>query len=387
MEAPRIARLEDYSEAMAFTDMVFRPGQKGRLILQQQYPHAYRRTAQHVKRLLTVRHEGAITGCLATHPMVIRVGSARLRTGGIGIVGTHPQHRGQGIMTAMLRDAIRRMEHRRYALSILGGDRQRYGWFGWENGGTRNTFEVSTRIAGKPNAADRSLKLRRFQPTDRLCRRLRRLGARRHCWVERPLDDMARLFRRNGRETWVCERGRQLAYVVLGGAQRRSRPYERIDEAGGEASLVRAMVRVLMNRFGLDELTATAGPNADETAFYLPLSQSWQRSCDCMIKIVDLSELVAQLRPLLVGRARAAGVGGCFRLTMTDSGQEAEMNLGKGPRRKLTLPDRSFVHLFFGIQPLTEIVAGSSADTSSKALAALDALLPLPLYIPPVNHI
>ena len=58
---------------MRFTDMVFRPGQTGRLILQRQYPHAYRDTPEYERRLLLVRDEGQVVGCLAIHPMTIRV--------------------------------------------------------------------------------------------------------------------------------------------------------------------------------------------------------------------------------------------------------------------------------------------------------------------------
>jgi GNAT superfamily N-acetyltransferase len=385
---------------MRFTDMVFRPGQRGRLILQRQYPHAYRDTPEYERRLLLVRDEGELVGCLAIHPMTIRVEEARLSTGGIGIVGTHPQRRGEGIMSAMLNDAIERMARAGYALSVLGGDRQRYGWFGWENGGAKNVFELTPRLLGGPSKEERALPLQRFSPStgEALCRRLSRLTSSRPYWVARPLVEVAPLFGRRDRETWVCEAGRRLAYVTCGGANRQPRPYQRLDEFGGDGELALGMVRHLMRRFRLDNLTVTTGPNPDEVSLIQPFSSDWRRSCDGMIKIVDLPTLVRQLGPLLLRRARTAKVGGSFRFEMTDSKQVALLNLGKGPDHRLAMPDRSFVHLFFGMLPLAESLDALGDPTAAAvncqpavggriALGKLAGILPLPLYVPPLNHI
>ena len=48
-----------------------------------------------------------------------------------------------------------------YAVSVLGGDRQRYARFGWQNGGVRQVFDVTTRSLGALTAADRKLRLER----------------------------------------------------------------------------------------------------------------------------------------------------------------------------------------------------------------------------------
>ena len=41
MDSPRFARLDEFAEVMHFIDRVFRPGQRGRRIVQRQYPHLY----------------------------------------------------------------------------------------------------------------------------------------------------------------------------------------------------------------------------------------------------------------------------------------------------------------------------------------------------------
>jgi len=63
-DGPRRARPDEFGEAMRFTDLVFRPGQTGRRILQRQYPHAYREGAAFSRRLLILRHGGDLVGCV-----------------------------------------------------------------------------------------------------------------------------------------------------------------------------------------------------------------------------------------------------------------------------------------------------------------------------------
>jgi predicted N-acetyltransferase YhbS len=62
---------------------------------------------------------------------VLCLGSARLLTGCIGGVATHPDYRHQGIASAMMRDAIARAEKRHYALLLLHGIGNFYSQFGY----------------------------------------------------------------------------------------------------------------------------------------------------------------------------------------------------------------------------------------------------------------
>lgn len=378
MEKPRPACPEEFTEALDFIDLVFRPGQRGRFFFQSNYPHAYK--PQYARRILLLRDQGQITGCLAVHPLTLRLEEARLVAGGIGAVGTDPERRGQGIMSALLEEAIHRMRRAGYPLSVLWGDRQRYGWFGWERGGTRNSFTLTLRQLGSPSAAERRLRLERFASEPSLCRRLQRLDQAHPYGVERPLRDIPDLFARVGRQTWICREGKRLAYLALQreGRQRHGQ-YEMLDEAGGDAELARSMLRVLMARSGLSRLQASAGPNPAQVALLLQGSSYWTRECSCMIKILDLPLLIEKLMPLLRRRAREAGVGGRYRLSCAD--QAALLDLGSGKHYRMELDEQELVGLFFGLHPLAERLAGEGGS------ALLGRVLPLPLYIPTINYI
>ncbi|MSR81572.1 MAG: GNAT family N-acetyltransferase [Candidatus Latescibacteria bacterium] len=378
MDKPRPARPEEFTEALDFIDRVFRPGQKGRFILQSNYPHAYR--PQYAGRILLLRDQGQIAGCLAVHPLTLRLEEARLVAGGIGAVGTDPERRGHGIMSILLEEANHRMRRAGYPLSILWGDRRRYGWFGWERGGIRNNFTLTARQLGPPTAAERRLALERFVPEPSLCRRLRTLDLHHPYGVERPLGDIPDLFARVGRQTWICREGSRFAYLAFQreGRQRRGQ-YELLDEAGGDAELGRSMLRVLMARSGLSRLQASAGPNPDQVALLLPGSSYWTRECSCMIKILDLQLLIDKLQPLLRRRARQAGISGRFHLSAP--GQEALLDLGAGKTQQIELDEQELVGLFFGLHPLAERLAGE------QGMELLGRILPLSLYIPTINYI
>ena len=64
--------------------------------------------------------------------------------GGIGGVATLQPCRGKGFMTSLMRHTLKIMEERGYPFSILLGDRQRYGVFGYETCGREVVFYVST---------------------------------------------------------------------------------------------------------------------------------------------------------------------------------------------------------------------------------------------------
>ncbi|MCC7264839.1 MAG: GNAT family N-acetyltransferase [Candidatus Latescibacteria bacterium] len=378
MDQPRPARRSEFAEALDFIDRVFRPGQKGRFILQSNYPHAYR--PQYAGRILLQRDQGPIVGCLAVHPLSLRLEEVRVVAGGIGAVGTDPERRGEGIMGHLLEAATQRMKQAGYPLSILWGDRQRYGWFGWEKGGVRNLFTLSSRQLGPASPAERRLRLEPFAASAALCRRLRDLDLAHPYGVERPLREVPLLFARVGRQTLVCREGRRLAYLALQreGRQRRGQ-YEMLDELGGDPELGRSMLRAFFARTGLSRLPASAGPNPAQLELLLPVSSHWQRDCGCMLKILDLPLLLEKLHPLLRRRAVLAGVAGRFRLVSPS--HQGLLDLGAGRSHRLDLSDAELVALLFGLHPLGERWAGV------PALAPLGRMLPLPLYIPSLNHI
>jgi len=382
MEEPQIATAGEFAELMDFIDLVFRPGQVGKRIVQRQYPHLYRDDKAHMKRHLVLRDAGEIVGQLAIHPLHLRVENLRLCAGGIGTVATHPDRRGQGIMGRLLAAATRLMGQRDYDLSILGGDRQRYGWFGWENAGTKVVFQVTQRCVGRPSPAERRLKLQ-CNPlmTPALCARLKKESQRRRVGVVRKPSEVEPIFRRTSRDIWVVRDGRRFAYLVLGGQGHQARPYERVDEAGGDVELVHSALRVLMGRFRLSALRAVAAPDPLDMHLYEPISSEWSSASDMMVKVLDTPRLLHKLEPLLREKMQRFGLVGSFVFESETGEKWGQLKAGGKSPQKLVLSERELVRLLFGHVPLEQMWH------MGKEMEILARILPLKLFVPPLNHI
>lgn len=90
------------------------------------------------------KKDGRIRSVIANRVIDVMVLGEKLRFGLIGNVAVHPYSRGEGFMKELLGRAIdesRSMEG--IDIMVLGGQRQRYGYFGFENAGYSLGFTVS----------------------------------------------------------------------------------------------------------------------------------------------------------------------------------------------------------------------------------------------------
>lgn len=76
--------------------------------------------------------DGKIVGAVLAYPMDLRILGERFAAVGIGTVSVAEAFRGRGIMQKLLADVLARAEQRGADLAVLGGQRQRYEYFGFE---------------------------------------------------------------------------------------------------------------------------------------------------------------------------------------------------------------------------------------------------------------
>ena len=130
----RIAKPEEQAELTAFGSMVF-SGEDETIDFETLIPKEYakdRNCAGH--HLLAVNEQG-IRGMVGTLPGSMHVGQYTLKTGYVGTVSVHPQARGEGHMKKLMALSLNRMQENGVDVSMLGGRRQRYAYFGYEPGG------------------------------------------------------------------------------------------------------------------------------------------------------------------------------------------------------------------------------------------------------------
>ncbi|MBP5312040.1 MAG: GNAT family N-acetyltransferase, partial [Clostridia bacterium] len=85
---------------------------------------------------------GRIAACAGRFPVKLSISWKEFKAFGIGNVCCRKDLREQGLMSAVMREAVEKMIKDGAALSFLGGMRQRYNHFGIETCGTRNSYHV-----------------------------------------------------------------------------------------------------------------------------------------------------------------------------------------------------------------------------------------------------
>ncbi|HBP38977.1 MAG TPA: hypothetical protein DD640_09625, partial [Clostridiales bacterium] len=132
----------DFDEAMDLLNLVFsmssRPHDFARIL-----PKIYRPDELSMRANLAIRREGKIRAIVGLFPMDLSVGGQILKSGGIGGVATHPRETGSGMMKQLMNTALAEMKAGGFALSVLGGQRQRYGYYGYEKAGSSLHFDLS----------------------------------------------------------------------------------------------------------------------------------------------------------------------------------------------------------------------------------------------------
>ncbi len=131
----------DFEEAMDFLNLVFSAYSPHDF--KTMLPSIYRPTDAHMECNFAIKTEGRIRAIVGLFPILLRVDDIDMRIAGIGGVSTHPDHRTGGYMRSLMRHCVEVMRSQNYELSWLGGQRQRYLYFGYESCGTRSSFTVS----------------------------------------------------------------------------------------------------------------------------------------------------------------------------------------------------------------------------------------------------
>ena len=98
-------------------------------------PALYKAEDEHMSWNWAIRENGRIRAIVGAFPLGWQLGETTLRISGIGGVSCHPRARNQGYMQQLMSHAVASMRSEGYHLSYLGGQRQRYGYYGYEKCG------------------------------------------------------------------------------------------------------------------------------------------------------------------------------------------------------------------------------------------------------------
>ncbi|MCL2664322.1 MAG: GNAT family N-acetyltransferase [Defluviitaleaceae bacterium] len=198
--------------------------------------------------------DGKIAGGLGCYPkdlcIMNRVGErGKISAYGIGQVSCLPEYRNRGVMTAVLKKSEQDMLEAGAVLGFLGGDRWRYGHFGYDFGGNRVSYELHEwrfkKLLGLPDNAAGNLTVRDAVPSD--CDEIDAAYRSLPAYAVRDRRAWTRLFNRTlpssdecGRYYWhIGEKDGKKAYLCF-------QPPNKIAEAYGDADTLAAMVLCFM---------------------------------------------------------------------------------------------------------------------------------------------
>ena len=125
---------EEKHEIIDFIDFVFskahRPHDFATLL-----PKLYGENGDAAPHHIVVREDGKIAATLLCYPVKLIAGGREYMTLGIGSVSTHPRLRGRGYLAQMMALADARARELGAVCAVLGGQRQRYQYYGFDHAG------------------------------------------------------------------------------------------------------------------------------------------------------------------------------------------------------------------------------------------------------------
>lgn len=132
----------DVQDIIDFADHIFSK-QGGPHDFSQLIPKLYGDGEETQQYHYLVKEDGKIKAMVCVLPVTFNVAGIELKAGCIGTVSVHPRARGEGYMKKLMTMALEDMKSQGYAFSSLGGQRQRYEYFGYEPAGIKLNFTLT----------------------------------------------------------------------------------------------------------------------------------------------------------------------------------------------------------------------------------------------------
>lgn len=168
---------------------------------------------------MAVDDEKGIRALIATLPGEMHIGDTTLKTGYIGTVSSHPESRGEGHMKRLMQLNLERMRSSGTDLALLGGQRQRYSYFGYEPAGLCMQLSFSSRMAhhALADADITGLTFEEILPDTPLEVQAAALYRSQPCYADRDAFGFVTAARSyNDHPYAALQNGRFLGYVICG---------------------------------------------------------------------------------------------------------------------------------------------------------------------------
>jgi predicted N-acetyltransferase YhbS len=370
----RHVRAEEFEDFMRYVERAFG---HSKAFFERAYPHLYQPTETALEWAYIVDENGKIVSHVGLYPIETVTAGVPLSIGGIGAVSTTPAARGKGYMTQLLNHVIDEMRRIGYPVSWLGGDRQRYNTFGWELASPVYRLDFSQRSLRWHNVDPVAVQEVLPEEAIEALRRYQTLPA---CHTTRP--NLARQMQKMDLRFWVAEDG----YAILGGQGRgHIHILELVSASGREAGMIRAMLEWNFGDRASWELSMW-----DETrlARLLPVTSYWSGSSTTMYRINDLAQLLLGAQDFLNTRAAALrDFDVTLRIKERDRTTATTLTVENGTVHIEPGGAASSSVELDPVEAARLLLGGPSTQMQPTLPLGLAALLPVPAYVLPFDHV
>jgi len=137
MESYVKGKTDDFEDIIDFGNYVFG------IDFKELLPKLYNGKVDNSSNHFLVKDSNKIKAMVGCFPLGLNVMDVNLKVAGIGTVSVHPYARDKGYMIKLMEKAISEMKEESIDFAILGGQRQRYEYFGFTPTGSQVIFEVN----------------------------------------------------------------------------------------------------------------------------------------------------------------------------------------------------------------------------------------------------
>lgn len=280
VEGPRGCIKEELGELLVFLYNVFKPSLDESINVGTEYSHVISSAMSNSENLRIIKCNKEIVGHVGIYPAYVKTDEIKLKVGIIFGVATHPNYRGRGFASTLLRDAVNKMKKENYDISILWtGIPEFYRKLGWENAGSKTTFHFNnSNIEILPDYSN--LEIRKFEGNNDLQTVISlRSKANGVIWNE----DVAKfLISREASETFLAFRDEFKSYVVVRGS--------RIIDFSGDPSLTLALIRYVFTSKKLEKMEFQVPSNSKEESILKYFGVPFNEEYVGMIKLISLDK-------------------------------------------------------------------------------------------------
>ena len=361
-------------------------------------PRLYRDGAATGPDHFAVRDDDGLCAAVISFPLDMTVAGRTFKTYGVGTVSVAEDKRGRGYMTDLLASCMTDAAEHGAALSVLGGQRQRYGYYGFALVGEHVEFAVTrTSLRHTTGLRESAFALREAKQSDTPA--LVRMMRKRPVYAERGEDDFLFAAAADYRKTYIIsDGGRDVGYFV---AKPDMTHISEIAFDGGEGFDLRRSADELALAALADghDSVRICVPDFETALFarFYEISDRWEASAFANVSVLDFPTVVGAFGDLLL-RTRHVDDGQFVfevephpffeKLGSARRGKDHGAFGGRveGGRIDVAPVEREPDVKLPYIKAL-ELMFSRIGETQPYLSPLCRALFPLPLYFPPADKV